>query len=161
MLKRFKLPIVIVVIVLLNQAAGYAVQAAMPDVMLASGTTRYAVAQSMTPISIKTTALVDTGLSKGISIPAGKTADVIVLFCADVISPSFAYAQAMVGTVAALPGLVPLRASGDNGGESQCANFYALGVGAGWKTVKIQWRGYDTQQQMMFYRTMIVIVNIH
>ncbi len=161
MLERFKLPIVIVVIVLLNQAVSYAVQAAVPNAYLTSGTTRYAVAQASTTITTTSTTLVDTGLSKAISIPAGKTGDVIVLFCADVISPSFAYAQAMVGTLAAPPGLVPLRAGGGTGGESQCANFYVLGVGAGSKTVKMQWRGYDNQQQMMFHRTMIVIVNIH
>lgn len=161
MLQKFKLPIVILVIVVLNQAAGYAVHAAMPETLLASGTTRYAVAQATGMIYMSSTSLVDTGLSKTITIPAGKTGDVMVFFCANTQSQSYAYAYALVGSVGASPGLVQLRNHGDVGSESQCVNFYRLGVPAGTKTVKIQWKGYDTLGQWMYQRSMIVIVNIH
>ncbi len=160
MLKKFKLPLVIVVIVLLNQAVTYAVQAAVPTALLPGGTTRYTVAQATGMISTSSNLVwAETGLSKAISIPVGKTADVIVLFCANTVSSSYMQAQVLVGTSVAAPGLVQLRNHGDVGGESQCANFYAVAVPAGIRTVKVQWKGYDTQTQWMYERSMIVIVN--
>ncbi len=162
MVQKLRLPIIILIIVVLNQAAGYAVHAAMPDSLLAGGTTRYAVADATALITTTSTTLVDMpGLVTSITIPAGKVGDVMVFFCGNVQSDSYASVSARVAGVTASPGVVQLNSAGAGGLQSQCVNFYRLGVPSGAKTVKMMWRGAGGAQQSLLHRSMIVIVNLH
>ncbi len=161
MLRRFKLPIVVIAIVILNQAAGYAVQAAVPSVVFPSGTTRYAVVSATDNILVTDTLWhAVSGLSTTLNIPAGKTGDAIILFCAEAYSPSDSalFARAMVGTSAATPPEFIIAEQPVI--ESHCATFYKTGLAAGNRTFKMQWRASNTYADL-YDRTMTVILNIH
>ena len=166
MLQKLKTPIIIVVTAILTQLAGYAVHASMPDALLAAGTTRYAAAIGTTFETIQSTdGWVDLpGMTKYITIPAGKTADVIVIFCgtpSTSISGSV-YARVTIRGSAALPDYLPLLSSGDTV-ASQCGVFYKSNVTAGSPPVIVQWSvtGPGTPVAAMNWRSMLVIVNTH
>ena len=103
MLQKLKIPIIIVVTAILTQLAGYAVHAAMPDALLAAGTTRYAaISYPGVDIVADYEGWVDmTGMIKYIAIPTGHTADVLVIFCGNSRhdrNRRTVYARAMIGT---------------------------------------------------------------
>ena len=84
MLRKLKVPAIVLVAVLLNQVAGYVVHAAVPDAFLASGSTRYAVAYAADEITNSSSTYADIpGMRASISIPEGKRGDVLLLFCAE------------------------------------------------------------------------------
>lgn len=150
--------------VVLNQA----VSAAVPSAFLTTGTTRYAFVSTAAATSTTSTSFVNlSGLSTTISIPAGKTADVFILFCGDTVTESFTLVRAVVGGSRASPIEMQIReppADPLGGGETGCANFLKTGVPSGTQTVAMQWRGagaFPGKQHQMFDRSMVVIANIH
>ena len=143
MLQKLKIPIIIVVTAILTQLAGYAVHAAMPDALLPAGTTRYATASAS---SVEQTTYAAgwldlPGMTKYITIPTGKTADVIVVFCGEAISDStdLVSARALIRDVVASPSEVILVYDFIYW-SNRCGVFYKANVAAGSPAVKIQWR---------------------
>ena len=165
MLRKMKIPIIVIVIVLLNQAAGYAVHAAMPDAFRPAGTTRYAVVSASDEVSTSSYGWVNIpGLSQSITIPSGKRGDIMILFCGVIkvsTSPMNQWVSAQVGGSRATPSAVLLETTA-LARESRCSNFYKLNVAAGTKTVRMQWSiDSPAATQYLTERSMIVIVNIH
>lgn len=161
MINRFKVPAVILATIVLGQAVSSAVSAANPDGMVAAGSTRYAMVGTAAGTSTISTSLVDmAGMSTSITIPGGRTGDVMVQFCAELQTPDFVQVRALIGGAATSPGVVELKIGPIALVENRCANFYKKGVGSGTRNVKIQWVGGGGTQQALA-RSMIVTVNIH
>jgi hypothetical protein len=168
MLSKSKLVVAGVLFLLASVVLNQAVSAAVPSTFLTSGTTRYAFVSTATVTSTTSTSFVNlSGLSTTIAIPAGKTADVFILFCGDTMTESYTLVRALVGGNRASPVEMQVReppADPLGGGETGCANFLKKDVPAGTQTVSMQWRGagaFPGSQQQMFDRSMVVIANIH
>jgi hypothetical protein len=163
MFQKLKIPIIIVATVILTQGAGYAVRAAMPDALLASGTSRYAAAYATSPQVTSLAAYSDMpGMTKYVSIPSGKTADVIVIFCGDVATTLNTGLQlrATIRDVPMAPDPVTLLYS-DGAISNQCAMFQKTNVTAGSPPVKIQWAADGAGPVQVNTRSLFVILNIH
>ncbi len=163
MLRKFKIPIIIVVTAVLTQAVGFAVQAAMPSAFLPSGTTRYAVAQSTAGQLTWSPSWLPL-LSQSIVLPGGKTADIMVIFCGNGWTNSNLTAlqvKVQIAGVVASPGVVNFAA--ESGViEGHCAAFYRSGGVAGTVPVRVYWRSTNgpTYSVNMSQRSMIIIANI-
>lgn len=161
MLNRLTLLISIIALVF---AVNSTVSAAVPSALLAAGSTRFAVVSApvTSGLSTSSTSFVDlTGLAASISIPAGKSGDVFILFCADLYSGSSnVVARALIGSAVAAPGGVNVRAPSTLA-ETQCMNFYKTGVTSGSKTIKMQWKSAGGGMIQAHERSMIVILNLH
>jgi hypothetical protein len=167
MFSKLKIPIIIVVTAVMTQLAGYAAHAAMPNAFLPAGTTRYAFVSTAAQASTTSMSFVSLpGLSTSITVPAGKHADVFILFCGDMITESFTVVRALVGGSRGAPIEMLVRepsASPLGGGETGCANFLKKDVAAGTHTVAMQWRGAGGvagAYQTIWDRSMVVITNI-
>lgn len=165
MLQKLKIPIIILVTAILTQLAGYAVHAAMPDALLPDGSTRYAAAVST---SVENVLLSDgwidlPGMTKFITIPTGKTADVIVIFCGSSFTgdPAYLSVRALIRDVLASPEAFQLQVSDTVGRSSHCAIFLKTNVASGSPAVKIQWQVTGGKGATVVSRSMLVIVNIH
>ena len=161
MLRKFRIPIIVLVTVLLNQAAGYVVHAAMPQALLAQGNTRYAIAQSTSVSGIfPELGWMDfSGMTKWITIPTGQTGDVMMVFCGESNASSGSLlVRVYVGGVLASPPELTLQQDSDVG--SQCAIFFKANVGEGDKAVKVQWKTTGSLANMA-ERSLLVIVNHH
>ena len=160
---KLRIPIIIVVTAVLTQAVGMVVQAAVPSAFLAAGTTRYAVAQATDNILTWSPDWIPA-LSKTITIPGGKTADIMVIFCGngwtDNNATGLQVKVQIAGTVAS-PGEFNFAAeSGEI--EGHCAAFYRLGGTHGDVPVRVYMRSTNgpTYSVNMAERSMIVIANI-
>ena len=142
MLQRFRFVIVSALVILTSAGVSYAVSASMPNALLTAGTTRYATASATnSELTYPSDGWVNVpGITKYITIPAGKTADVMVIFCGMAwTSPGDElWTCALIRDVAASPGETLLQT--DNNTASQCAMFYKTNVTAGSPAVKMQWR---------------------
>ncbi len=159
---NFRLAIAGIIVVAASGLVSYAVSAAMPDSLVPAGGTRYAAVGTGTEALTSDPMYTDlAGVSTNISIPSGKHGDVFVFFCGETWSTtSAAMVHAVIAGTASAP--VQLReVEGTAARESQCANFFKLGVGAGTRNVKMQWASRDGNQQAMYQRSMFVVVNIH
>jgi hypothetical protein len=165
MVKKSHLIAAMVVTVLLSITLSYAVSAAVPSGVLAPGTTQYAIVKQDTQLNVGTPVTWEpTGLSTSVTIPVGKTADVMVLLCATANpDSSFIKVRAKVGSALLVPNASGngLNLAADYAGiDSRCENFFKGGVGAGTKTVQVQW--YTPAATAHLYaRSMIVILNVH
>jgi len=165
MLHQLRFVIAGLVIILVNQAVTFAVSAAVPTALRPAGSTRYALVQNETQRDIGLPFTWEsTGLSTSVTIPAGKTADVMVFFCG-VANPGGNYinVRAKIGSQLLLPNFGGDGldfATGSTAAESHCVNFHKTNVSEGTKTVKIDWLAGDTNPKL-FSRSMIVILNIH
>ncbi len=145
-------------------AATSVVSAAVPRVLLPLGTSQYAVVQFTGLSNTLAVGFVDMpGMVQGLNVPAGKSADVMVLFCGESRTRDATFARAVIPGVGVLvPNTMQLR-SQSGVFESRCANFFRPKVvapaGAA-LVVKMQWRGLGGLQEMR-NRSMIVILNIH
>jgi hypothetical protein len=162
MWRKFKIPIIIVVTALLTQAVGFAVQAAMPGTFLPAGTTRYAVASSTTNELTWSDGWLPI-LGQTITIPGGKTADIMVIFCGNGWTDSNSTAlqvKVQIAGVVASPGEVNFAEQ--NGViEGHCAAFYRSGGVAGNVPVRVYWRSTNSAYSVnMYQRSLIVIANI-
>jgi hypothetical protein len=106
------------------------------------------------------------GLSQTLTIPAGKTADVMIYFCGETRTKTLMTVRAVVvGSGIASPPFMQVRELTPAGQLiSQCANFYRMKMtppAAGPLTVKIQWHGAGGALQEMRNRSMILVVNYH
>lgn len=165
MLRKFRFVIAGLLIIVANQAVSYAVSAAVPSSLLAAGTTRYALVEKETQLNIVSFSDWEpTLLATSVTVPTGKTADVIVLFCGVASSGnSFIKVRARLGTALLVPnagGTGISLSSLSSSIQSKCVNFYKTGVGAGTKTVAIEWHAASSLAHL-FSRSMIVILNIH
>jgi hypothetical protein len=165
MLQKLKIPIIIVVTSILTQVVGYAVHAAMPEALLPAGSTRYAAAYGTSAESVGFGVWANMpGMTKYVSIPAGKTADVIVIFCGDVSTAPATQLQlrAVIRDVAMAPDFVTLLDSKGTT-SNQCAVFQKSNVGEGSPAVKIQWavNGIAAPFGYVNKRSLLVILNIH
>ena len=141
MLHKFRFVIVSALVVLTSAGVSYAVSASVPNALLPAGTTRYAAAfadhaDAITPAD----SWVDLpGMTKYITIPTGKTADVMVSFCGTEATSTggLLWTRALIRDVAASPAGMSLLSS--ENGSSQCAMFYKTSVTSGSPAVKIQW----------------------
>lgn len=162
MLRKFKIPIIIVVTALLTQAVGLVVQAAMPQAFLPAGTTRYAVAQSTSNELTWSEGWLPI-LGQTITLPGGKTADVMVIFCGNGWTNSNSTAlqvKVQIAGVVASPGVVNFAAQ-SGVIQGHCATFYRSGGVAGTVPVRVYWRSSNgTYSVNMSQRSMIVIANI-
>ena len=162
MLRKFKIPIIIVITALLTQGVGLAVQAAMPQAFLPTGTTRYAVAQSTTGALTWSEGWLPT-LGQTITLPPGKTADIMVIFCGNGWTNSNLTAlQVKVQIAGAVASPGPVNFADEDGEiEGHCATFYKSGGVAGTVPVRVYWRSTNgTYSVNMSQRSMIVIANI-
>jgi hypothetical protein len=161
MLRKLRFVIAGLVIIAANQAAGYAVHAAMPNTALAAGSTRYYVLSRAAYASTSSGAWTNvSGMSTTINVPAGKHGDVMVLFCGSAgATGTPLYVRAMVGSAAALPSSKLLTNISSYAGN--CAQFYKLGLSAGSRNLKMQWQTNGGGTGAMGELTMIVLLNIH
>jgi hypothetical protein len=152
-------------LVLASGAVGFAASAAVSTpAVLPVGTTQYYVVQSTTYASTTVgTYATMPGLTTSITIPGGKTADVMVLVCGEswaVESASALFVRAKIAGNVATPVDYEFTTSGDI--ETHCGTFWKLGVGSGTKTVKAEWRSSNPGILVFLdNRSMIVTVNIH
>ncbi len=161
MIKKSHLILAGILVVLSSAIVSYAVSAAVPETVLAAGSTRYAVASTTSSTSTSSSTMVDLpSLSTHISIPSGKHGDVIIWFCGYGNTPTFASAQAVVNSTVALPSGTSILNS-TTYGQSGCFNFYLLNVASGTKTVKMRWKSGGGMTSTMDERNMLVLVNIH
>ena len=139
MISRSKLIVAGILILVASVVLNQAVSAAVPNAFLATGTTRYAFVSTAANASTISTSFVNLpGLSTTIAVPAGKTADVFVLFCGDMVTESYTFVRALVGGNRASPVEMLIReppAAPLGGGETGCANFLKKDVPAGTQTV--------------------------
>ena len=166
MLRRFKIPVIVLATVLLNQAAGYAVHASMPDALRPAGTTRYAVAQSTDNVTLTSGDPWSDlpGVATSISIPSGKRGDVMIVFCAEAEgNDAGLHARAHIGGALAVPDQTLLQNVEPK--ASQCTLFYKANVRAGTRMVKIQWMpaggAVGVSTVGIRDRSMFVTINIH
>lgn len=165
MLHKLRFVLAGILIIVVNQAVTFAVSARMQDALLPAGTTRYASAYSG---SGDNTSGMDgwnaiDGMTKYITIPSGKTADVMVIFCGvvDVDATSTVYARALVRNTLASPSSFLLQ-SGTEDMSSRCAYFQQTNVAAGTPAVTIQWNvSGGIPSASVLNRSMFVVVNIH
>lgn len=163
MLQRFKIPIIILVTVLLNQAAGYAVHAAVPNDFLPAGKTQYAIVQDGGPSGVfPELGWVDLrGASTTLDIPPGRKADLMIVFCGEMLGAGTATVsmRVFVASVVATPSETQM----DQGGpdiESKCAIFFVPNAPGGEMTIKAQWKT-SGEVANMGNRSMLVIANLH
>ena len=164
MLHKFRFVIAGLIIILVNQAVTFAVSARMPNALRPAGTTRYAMAQSDAQLYVgPVAAWQPSGLATSVTIPAGKTADVTVLFCSEGYAAGNAiFARAKIGAALLAPnsaGSGVRLIAGTNNLESHCVNFYRAAVSDGTKTVKVEWSATHVSAYLQD-RSMIVILNI-
>jgi hypothetical protein len=166
MFHKFKLAIIGALMVLASAAASYAaVSAAMSDALLPAGSTRFAAAHATGDTSVEATqGWVDLqGMTKYITIPTGKTADVMVHFCGQVFTQTGGqiWTRVLIRNVVASPSELALPAIAN--GSTFCSMFYKTNVAAGSPPVKLQWKvaGSPGILASTYARTLFVIVNIH
>lgn len=164
---RFRVGLAFVSVVVAVFVAGYAVAASIAPEFVGAGSTRYAmVARGPldTTTTQSTTFVNIVGLSVGIGIPSGRTAELIINFSGEVNSCDVMYVRAVVDGGAAGPSYTQLqyRVGQNLGADSHSFTFYKKGGGSGAHTVAMQWRGLSTcDHQFMAARSMIVTANIH
>ena len=151
-------------VVMTSAIVSYAVSASAPSAFLTAGTTRYAA------VSASTTETVDDadgwvdvpGMTKYISIPSGKTADVMIIFCgnANTVGVDQLWTRALIRDAVAAPSVIGLLPA-DTKLSNQCAFFYKTNVTAGSPAVRIQWSTSGSPGPIMHERSMFVIANIH
>ena len=87
MLRKFKIPFIVLITVLLNQAAGYAVHAAMPDSFRPSGTTCVCGGIGFRSDQCRRRRYVRE-YARYVDVhrhPGRQTRDIMILFCGDVL----------------------------------------------------------------------------
>lgn len=146
------------------------VSASAPKLLFPIGSSKYAAVASMAYASTVSTTFVDVpGLAQTFTIPAGKTADLLVYYCGEARSKSVMVARAVIaGYGVGIPPSMRVREpSATQQFISGCANFYFYKVPAsptgGMWTVKIQYRngGAVGSLQELYNRSMLVIFNYH
>lgn len=166
MFHGFRSVLIGALMVLASAAASYAaVSAAMPGALLAAGTTRYAAASGDTSESVSAgDGWVDIpGMIKYITIPGGMTADVMVTFCGMIRVSTVGterHVRAMIRDAPASPERYLIKTS-DLEWSTQCATYYKTSVTAGSPAVKMQWATGAFGTVEIFWRNMIVVVNLH
>jgi hypothetical protein len=166
MLQRHRFALLGILVVLTSALVSYAVSAAVPSALLPAGTTRYASAYATindgTSGPEGWTSM--EGMTKFITIPSGKTADVMVIFCGELnaITGAYVYVRALIRGTAASPSEFQLHTL-DDSTPTGCAYFQKSNVTSGSPPVAIQWRvaGAGTPTATVWHRSMFVIVNIH
>ena len=164
MLNRITLVIASAALIMSTLAVIPRASAAVPDSLRPLGVTRYAFAAGTGTIDTASSTYVPvTGLTQSIVIPSGKRGDVFVFFCAfgQVGSaPSTLSVRAMQGGSVMGGGLLETYSVPE--GETRCANFYKLNVGAGTKNVHMEYSLVSGIGPVyLSSRHMIVVVNIH
>jgi hypothetical protein len=138
----------------------------VPSALLPAGTTRYASAYAANVDSVVSTDGWSPmlGMTKYISIPSGKTADVMVIFCgAFSVQSGGVSVRALIRDAVAAPASFIMH-SNDLTSQSRCANFQKSNVTAGNPPVTIQWsvsQGINPTDASVTARNMFIIVNIH
>ena len=164
MLHRLRFVIGGLVIILINQAVTFAVSASMPATLRPAGSVRFAMASTDVGAYPGTAGTWEpTGLATSITVPAGKTADVTVLFCAVVVPVNtYIKVRGKVGAALLLPNQygTGFVISSEETSVSRCMNFYKTNVRAGTRTVRIEWLTGNNAPELRS-RSMIVILNIH
>ncbi len=165
-LKKSQLILAGLLVVMASAGVSYAVSASVPSTLLAPGTTRYAFIQKANQLDLTTPQLyhwISAGVTTSVTIPAGKHADVITLFCSVAGTDSFIRVRAFIGSTLLEP------SGGLNGvnlvmaptmGQNECISFQKAGVSAGTKNVNVYWLGISTNSHLM-NRSLVVILNIH
>ena len=165
MLRKLRIPIIIVVTAVLTQAIGFAVHAGLPDTLRPAGSTRYAVASADSDFTDSTTWSTIAGLSQSISIPAGKYGDVFISYCADqngTFAGELLRVRALLGGSSALPASALLPVESTSFYVTKCASFYKLNVPDGSRTVRMQWAAQsEGEKNWIVQGRMIVTINIH
>lgn len=147
---------------------------AIASLMLVSATaympTHKALAQDVVAVSatnpVRTTAdpqnPVDIpNLSTSFTVPAGKTADIVIMFSGSVTPGLATFVRPLIDGAEIQPnGLTQINFSSTiTGGSSHGFNFYKKNVGPGNHLVRMQWAGANGEQ-LMTSRSMIVLVNV-
>jgi hypothetical protein len=160
MLRKLRFVIAGLILILANQAVGYAVQAARPETALAAGNTRYYVLSHPGSSITSSTAWTNLpGMSTSFTIPSGKHGDVIMLFCGlGGVTGGNLGVRALIGAAAALPSSNILTDVSTY--ETHCAQYYKLGLGAGSRTIQMQWHTTGGTSAMSEL-SLLVLVNIH
>jgi hypothetical protein len=163
MLHKFRFVIAGVLIILVNQVVTFAVSASMPSALLPAGTTRYAAAHNNTAYGIDETGdwqdLV--GMTKYITIPAGKTADVFVSFCTQLnkVTGSYVHVRGLIRSAVSLPAVQVMELTTQ--ATVHCANFYWTNVAAGQPAIKMQVYVPLATSAQVHNATMFITVNVH
>lgn len=166
MLHKLRFVLAGILIIVVNQAVTFAVSAHMPDALLAAGTTRFATAavgHSVVAQVITTgVGFVDvTGVTKFITIPSGQTADVMVIFCAEIFSTTAVNAKvrALIRDVAIDPDYVGVDVLKNN--TNRCMLFHKDAVSAGSPAIKIQVQPQNGDNVSVSGKSLVVIANLH
>ena len=161
MYRRSRFVIAALLVVLTSAVVSYAVSARVPQTLRPSGTTRYAMAQSSTGVNnTSVNNFIPTGLATSVTIPAGKHADVMVVFCSGGDGDdSFLTVRGKIGGSVLLPADGFNLMIGPYITGTHCATFYKTGVGEGTKTVKVEWKALAAGAYLND-RSMIVTLNI-
>ena len=167
MLNRITLVIASAALIMSTLAVIPRASAAVPYSLRPAGDTRYAMVQSETVLPLGSAGpFYPTGLSTSVTIPTGKKADVMVLFCAVLANTEGTQVafRGKIGNQLLLPNGVGaglnLSATVING-EDRCINFYRTNVSEGTKAVKVEWGALTAPGVTLYGRSMIVILNIH
>jgi hypothetical protein len=164
MLHRFRFVILGTLMILASAGVSYAVvSAAMSPALLPAGTTRYAVAYSGAAYGLDFTSFWQDmyGMTKYISIPAGKTADVLVSFCSQFSKSTGSAVQlrALIRSVVGSPPAPGFELT--DPATTHCANFYWTNVAAGQPAIKVQMFVPLVTSVQVYNSTMFVTVNVH
>ena len=163
MFHKFRFVIAGVLFLVASVVLNQAVSAYMPNALLPAGTTRYAAASAVSSFTIHDyDAWTDVpGMIKYITIPTGKTADVIVLFCGmqGQNATGTLLARALIRDSLAVPADA-MMVNSTTSFSSSCAIFQKSNVTAGSPAVKVQLHSTGGSGTM-YTRQMLVIVNSH
>lgn len=148
---------------------------ALASLMLISATaympTHKVLAQDVVAVSatnaVRTTTPLSTpvdipNLSTSFTVPAGKTADIVIIFSGTVATGQAAFVRPLIDGVSTEPqGLTQIAFSntGTDGASSHGFTFYKKNVSAGNHLVRMQWAG-SQGEQLMTSRSMVVLVNV-
>jgi hypothetical protein len=165
---RIRLGVLVGSMIAAALVAGYALAASVgPDAFTQQGVTRYAMVASDggsggNATTASTTYVDMPGMATSISVPTGKTADVIVAFSGMANTCSALYVRAVIDSAVASPAEVQFMWNLSGGAESHAFTFFGKAK-SGAHTVKVQWKGLScaSGQQFMAARSMIVTANVH
>lgn len=158
-----KLVVVIALTAILTLGAAAAALSFVPGDFLAPGQVRITEVSATSVKNTTSSSFVTIpGLATNVTVPPGKTADLVIQFSGEVNSPDALATQALVDSTVALPGATQIYyGAGVNlGASAHGFNYYLNGVGSGVHRIAIQWHGLGGQQ-FISMRSMIVIANIH
>jgi hypothetical protein len=165
-LKKSQLILAGLLVVMASAGISYAVSASVPSTLLPAGTTMYAFTQRQDQLNITSAQIlhwVSAAVPLSVTIPPGKVADVVVLFCSLANADSqFIRVKSAIGTTLLEPSSAGfgLNLIAGAGAQNQCISFQKASVAAGTMYVNVYWLAV-TVNSHLYNRSLVAILNIH